>query len=129
MSEKKKNYNQRMNKWINEHYKVYTIKFHGVNQSDIIQHLESQPNKAGYIARLIREDMERQGIETKKKFTIADIMDEIKDTDYVQIIYPDNSSLATTKEGVKKLSNRVVDNYIVDEHINGKTFIIKVRNA
>ena len=35
-----------------------TIKF-GPNDADILAHLDEQPNKAGYIKRLIREDMER----------------------------------------------------------------------
>lgn len=29
------------------------------NETDILAHLESQPNKAGYIKALIRADMER----------------------------------------------------------------------
>lgn len=29
-------------------------------EPDLIEHLEAQPNKAGYIKRLIREDMEKQ---------------------------------------------------------------------
>ena len=31
----------------------------GVNDRDILAHLESQDNMSGYIKRLIREDMER----------------------------------------------------------------------
>lgn len=30
------------------------------NERDLLAHLDTQPNKAGYIKRLIREDMERQ---------------------------------------------------------------------
>ena len=30
------------------------------NERDLLEHLDMQPNKAGYIKRLIREDMERQ---------------------------------------------------------------------
>lgn len=31
----------------------------GVNDADILEHLESQDNMSGYIKRLIREDMEK----------------------------------------------------------------------
>ena len=68
-----------INKYNKEKMKLYSFRFHKENQADIIEHLDKQENKAGYIARLIREDMERNGIPTKKKITIADIMDEIKD--------------------------------------------------
>lgn len=30
------------------------------NEKDILDHLDAQPNKAGYIKQLIREDMEKQ---------------------------------------------------------------------
>lgn len=30
------------------------------NEKDILDHLDAQPNKAGYIKQLIRADMERQ---------------------------------------------------------------------
>ena len=36
-----------------------TVKF-SPNERDILAHLDAQPNKAGYIKRLIREDMDRQ---------------------------------------------------------------------
>ena len=36
-----------------------TVKF-SPNERDILTHLDAQPNKAGYIKRLIREDMDRQ---------------------------------------------------------------------
>lgn len=34
----------------------------GVNERDLLEHVQAQPNQAGYIKRLIREDMERQGL-------------------------------------------------------------------
>lgn len=30
------------------------------NERDLLEHLDSQPNKAGYIKQLIREDMKHQ---------------------------------------------------------------------
>lgn len=125
----KKNYIQSINKYNKEKMKLYSVRFHREKQRDIIEHLDNQPNKAGYIARLIREDMERNGVPTKKTITIGDIMNDIADNDCVQIIYPDNSSLATTKEVLRSMTNRIVDNYTIDEHLNNRTFIIKVRYA
>jgi len=125
----KNKYIQTINKYNKEKMKLYSFRFHLVNQADIIEHLDSQPNKAGYIARLIREDMERKGIPTKKKLTITDIMDEIKDNDDVMLVYPDTSSLVTTKKGLVNVLNREIDNYQIEEHINNRTFVIKVRYA
>lgn len=125
----KKNYIQSINKYNKEKMKLYSVRFHREKQRDIIEHLDNQPNKAGYIARLIREDMERNGVPTKKTITIGDIMNDIADNDCVQIIYPDNSSLATTKEVLRSMTKRIVDNYTIDEHLNNRTFIIKVRYA
>lgn len=33
----------------------------GPNDKDVLEWLDAQPNKAGYIKRLIREDMKRNG--------------------------------------------------------------------
>lgn len=117
-----------INKYNKEKMKLYSFRFHKENQADIIEHLDKQENKAGYIARLIREDMERNGIPTKKKITIADIMDEIKDNDDVMLVYPDKSSLMTTKEGLKDFLNREVAHYHF-EGINNKLVVIEVRYA
>lgn len=45
-------------KYQKEKVQTRTIKFYPAD-SDILEHLDSQPNKAGYIKALIREDMER----------------------------------------------------------------------
>ncbi|WP_251178088.1 hypothetical protein [Adlercreutzia agrestimuris] len=37
-----------------------TIAFNRNTESDLLEWIESQENKAGYIKQLIREDMERQ---------------------------------------------------------------------
>lgn len=127
MSKSKKNYVQAINKYNKEQMKLYSVRFHRRNQADIIAHLDSQPNKAGYIAGLIRDDMERKSIPTLKKLTIADIMDEIEDIDDVMLIYPDKSSLLTTKEKLKEMQSRVVEHYRVDLHVHNKMFVIEVR--
>lgn len=46
------------NKYHKEKMVARTIRF-SPNEKDILAHLDAQPNKAGYIKRLIREDMER----------------------------------------------------------------------
>lgn len=40
--------------------KSYTIKVIRTTESDIIQKLDEQPNKAGYIKSLIREDLAKE---------------------------------------------------------------------
>ena len=37
--------------------KQYTLKFMTSTEDDLIEHLEKQPNKTGYIKELIRKDM------------------------------------------------------------------------
>ena len=37
--------------------KQYTLKFMTSTESDLIEHLERQPNKSGYIKELIKKDM------------------------------------------------------------------------
>lgn len=41
-------------------YKMYAIRYHVKNDADVISRLESVDNKADYIRRLIREDIERK---------------------------------------------------------------------
>lgn len=44
-------------KYNKENYKVVNFKLHKTNDKDIMEHLEAQPNKQGYIKDLIRKDM------------------------------------------------------------------------
>ena len=46
-------------KYAREKTKAYTMRFYPTD-ADLLAWLESQPNKQGYIKRLIREDMERR---------------------------------------------------------------------
>lgn len=46
-------------KYDKEHCKVYTMKMNLVNDSDVIDHLEQQQSKQGYIKDLIRQDIAR----------------------------------------------------------------------
>ena len=107
----KKNYIQTINKYNKENMKLFAVRFHKVNQADIIQHLNNQPNKAGYMARLIREDMERKGIPTLKKTTLADIIGEFGDNDKVVLIFPDESMLVTCKANLTSMLNKEVKLY------------------
>lgn len=54
--EKKLTASQRWNK---EKMKLYAFRFSRSKEADIIARIDSQENKKGYIARLIREDMRR----------------------------------------------------------------------
>lgn len=47
-------------KWDRLNTKVYQIKVMNKTEQDIIQKLESEPNKAGYIKRLIRADIAKE---------------------------------------------------------------------
>lgn len=44
-------------KYNKENYKVVNFKLHKTNDKDIMEHLEAQPNKQGYIKELIRKDI------------------------------------------------------------------------
>lgn len=46
-------------KYMKEKTHPFTMRFSPVDE-DLWQHLQSQPNKQGYVKRLIREDMERR---------------------------------------------------------------------
>lgn len=107
----KKNYIQSINKYNKEKMKLYSVRFHKENQRDIIEHLDNQPNKAGYIARLIREDMERNGIDTLKKITLADIVDKFNDNDKVVLVFPDESMLMSCKANLTSMLNKEVKSY------------------
>lgn len=48
------------NKYLKEKSKRYVIQAMFATESDIISKLDSVDNKAGYIKRLIREDIERE---------------------------------------------------------------------
>lgn len=41
--------------------KSYCFTFHHEHDQDIIERLQSQENKSGYVKRLIREDIKKQG--------------------------------------------------------------------
>ena len=48
-----------INKYNKEKMVNRSIRF-SPNEKDLLAHLDAQPNKAGYIKRLIREDMEKE---------------------------------------------------------------------
>lgn len=41
--------------------KTYIVKCHKVHDADVIAALEAKDNKSGYLKRLVRADIERQG--------------------------------------------------------------------
>ena len=46
-------------KYDSTHCKYYSFKFHLVNDADVIDRLEQQETKQGYIKQLIRQDIAR----------------------------------------------------------------------
>lgn len=50
----KEEYNKAYKK---KYYKAYCLSFSSLNEPELIEHLERQPNKNGYIKMLIRRDM------------------------------------------------------------------------
>lgn len=62
-AEKQKEYNKRtgyasQNKYHKEKTKSFVIRFMTATEQDLIDHLDNQPNKAGYIKQLIKNDIE-----------------------------------------------------------------------
>lgn len=45
-------------KYNKANYKTYTFRFHKNYEANLIEHLEAQPNKQGYIRGLIKKDMD-----------------------------------------------------------------------
>lgn len=124
-----KHYIQVIDKYNKTKMKLYSFRFHLVNQADIIEHLNSQPNKAGYIARLIREDMERQGIATNKKMTLAEFAWKVSPTDVVVLIFEDGSRLVTDQEHIAN-DNRIVNGNAIKQETIGHDvkWFVEVRN-
>ena len=118
--------NKSIERYHKAHMKLYSFRFNKRTQSDIIEHLESQENKAGYIARLIREDLIKQGKKPFEVLTLSKLAKDIGDNDDVVLFFPDDSKMLTSKERLLK-DNRVVDHVVIEEHINNKTFIAYVR--
>ena len=50
---------QRVNEWRKKTSVSFTIKFNKATQADIIEKLNSVENKTGYIASLIKADLEK----------------------------------------------------------------------
>lgn len=58
----RKIYHDAIKKYKQKTSKKMTWEFNRNTEADLLEHLEQQPNKAGYIKSLIRADMERQKI-------------------------------------------------------------------
>lgn len=50
-------------KYNKEHYKVVNFKLNKKTEKDILEYLEAQPNKQGYIKELIKQDMKKMNDE------------------------------------------------------------------
>ena len=60
---KQKHINDRQNAWKKEHNRMISIRYNIETDKDILEMLDSVPNKADYIRQLIKKDI----IERKKK--------------------------------------------------------------
>ena len=111
-----------------EKTKSFAFRFNIDTQKDIIDFLESKPNKAGYIASLIKNDMLNGGtIDVEKPLLLCDLAKEdISDNDEVVLHFPDLSTLHTTREKVLDYKKTVIK-YDIYENIDHKTFHIYVR--
>ena len=124
--QKKKSAQRAVSKFHKEHMKVYTFRFHKENQCDIIEHLESQSNKAGYIADLIRKDLIAQGKQPYVKLLVKDLAKQIDNNDRVILLFSDDSKLITDKQHIIN-DNRVVNCYEKKEYSDHNDWIIEVR--
>lgn len=96
--QKKKARQKASNKFHKEHMKVYTFRFHKENQRDIIEHLESQKNKAGYIADLIRKDLIAQGKQPFARVRVCDVVKNYDDDMTIVLRFKDGSKMAGNKQ-------------------------------
>lgn len=125
----KKIYKDSIAKYHKANMKLFSFRFNKKTQSDIINHIESQENKAGYIARLIREDMERQGIATNKKMTLAEFASQVSPNDVVVLMFEDGSRLVTDQEHIANDTRYVNGNAIKQETIGHDIkWFVEVRN-
>lgn len=46
-------------KWMRDNLKSYNFRVNRVTESDVMEHLDKQPNKRGYIIRVIRGDIKK----------------------------------------------------------------------
>lgn len=122
----KKNYLNVINKYNKTKMKLYSFRFHVAHQADIIEHLESQPNKAGYIANLIRQDLIAQGKQPYVKLLVKDLAKQIDNNDRVILLFSDDSKLITDKAHIIN-DNRVVNCYEKKEYSDHNDWIIEVR--
>ena len=124
--QKKKTMQKAVNKFHKEHMKVYTFRFHKENQRDIIEHLDSQKNKAGYIADLIRKDLIAQGKQPFVKQRLCDVAKEIKDNDEILLVFKDGSKMSVSKEDLIN-DERFVESVEIMRTLTNDKYIIQVR--
>ena len=116
--------------WQQRNTKAYSFRFNVNNQSEVIEHLEAQENKAGFVADLILKDYLAKGgkMHDHKVERLYDIAKEMTENDNVVLIFKDGSKLYGGKKAIIN-DSREVERVEIEEHINGKTFIVYVRYA
>ena len=122
--QKKKSMQKAVNKFHREKMKVFTFRFHKENQRDVIEHLESQENKAGYIADLIRKDLVAQGKQPFTRERVCDIVANANEETTITLVFKDNSKMVAGKE-IFEQDERLVDRF--DYKAETNELIIYVR--
>ena len=124
----RKNYVQTIAKYNKTHTKAYAFRFNLRTQADVIEQLDSQPSKAGYIARLIREDLIKQGKKPFEELTLAKFAEQVNSNDVVVLIFNDGSRLVTDKDYIST-ANNIIKSYKFEETGRDKKWFVEVRYA
>ena len=75
--EKKQDYQSYQSKFIKDNYRSFMFRPRRDIDSDVIAHCEAKDNFSGYILRLIKEDMLRQGIIPINKNGLGEVIDDM----------------------------------------------------
>lgn len=124
--QKRKTIRNAVNKYHKEKMKVFSFRFSLVNQTDIIEHLESQTNKTGYVADLIRKDLIAQGKQPFVRQRLCDVAKEINDEDEIILVFKDGSKMSVSKEDLIN-DERYIDSVEIIQCLLNDKYIIKVR--
>ena len=124
--QKRKTAQKAVSRYHKEHMKIYSFRFNVDNQRDIIEQLESQENKAGYVADLIRQDLIAKGKKPYVRQRVCDIVKDISDKDVVILTFKDGSSMVGGKNDFLT-DERIVEDEVLQDKINYLVHIITVR--
>ena len=127
-NETKRKHIEAVGKWNKKNTRSYAFRFNVNTQSEVIEHLEKQENKSGYIANLILQDYLAKGGEMHDHsvLRVCDLAKDMDYTDMVVLVFEDGSKLYGGKKAVLN-DNREVIEYTAEPSGNAKQYTIKVR--